>query len=179
MTYMPLGIVQYNAYECMYTLHGVNCFCQCRKMQSLRREFARARVLMELVLERELLKKVKYAKIYILIRFVWVYHLFCILKADMELSREIFEQHLRNLSEKAGGAGKELLVERPIFAADKNDSLGEGNVKIKIEDSDKMDVVESSERLLDDVGLAETEPVDDPFRYKFRFPHLIPMVCTI
>jgi hypothetical protein len=29
-----------------------------RKMQSLRREFARARVLMELVLERELIKKV-------------------------------------------------------------------------------------------------------------------------
>jgi hypothetical protein len=29
-----------------------------RKMQSLRREFASARVLMELVLERELLKKV-------------------------------------------------------------------------------------------------------------------------
>lgn len=139
--------------------HHKNDLQSFRKMQSLRREFARARVLMELVLEREMLKK-----------------------ANMEISGEIFEQHLRNVSEKAGGAGKEILVPSTNIGMVVPPE-GEGEVKVKTEreEGDKLDG-ELMDKIFDE-GTRSTSSstvvpsVDvDPFRYQFRFPHLIPML---
>lgn len=85
----------------------------------------------------------------------------------MEISGEIFEQHMRNLSEQAGGAGLELLVESAAV-----EGASGGAVKVKQEPE------------LEDGGEAEWReesagtPSPDPYRYSFRFPHLIPMVST-
>lgn len=101
-------------------------------------------------------------------------------QANMELSGEIFEQHLRNVSEKAGGAGKEILVSSTaIGKVVPPESEAEVKVKTEREEGGELDG-ELMDKNLDE-GAASTNsssvaPSADPLRYQFRFPHLIPMV---
>jgi hypothetical protein len=125
----------------------------------------------------------------------------------MEISGEIFEQHLRNISEKAGGAGEGVLVERRSAAVGEEVSAeveGGAEVKVKIEEGEGegegagagaargkvgMDIFQRPPSGYGEAGAGAgaggeggsllggpENAADDPCRYKFRFPHLIPMV---
>ena len=105
----------------------------------------------------------------------------------MEISGEIFEQHLRNVSEKVGGAGQALLVESVLasLTASASGRTTEEASSTHQENGMKKDsedggvVVKTEEGLPEESKNTAEEPVGKeghPLRYQFRFQHLLPMV---
>lgn len=96
----------------------------------------------------------------------------------MEVSSEIFEQQLRSLSELAGGAGKELLMESSLLGQRvPSENMTDMKIKMEVEEG-KMDI-DNNGSVDEKVGDAKPQvPPFDPLRYKFRFPHLVSMVTN-